>query len=290
MTGEDIRNGNALTQLAKFAMYKGVQTLGRPTVDLVHSICVTGPACDIMLGVVEAINGALDGQDIGTRLVIDELCPGDPTRARWVRNCIGMASGGLGEIDVVDSIEKALDDRETSPTRICDGFIGAYSGRELSRLRAAELLASSHRNTRMQISKGKESTEDHVQTTARCIQVLAPEWFLLHDTDKTAEGDDTHMDALLSRLADLGYDTQPILADSAMYGLPQSCVRRVIVGVLVPGRRARIDSYDNVFRRLVEVFRSFQMRPPDLEDALLDSGSDAVRQALSGGLEALIYY
>ena len=101
------------------------------------------------------------------------------------------------------------------------------------------------------------------------------------------DGDDGQLDTLLQWVADLGYDAQPINADAASYGLPQSCVRQVIVGVLAPGRRTHIDSYDNFFRRLMELFRSCQMKPPSLQDTVLPADSDVVKQALAQNLEVV---
>ena len=71
---------------------------------------------------------------------------------------------------------------------------------------------------------------------------------MLYDVDRPVDGDETSIDGMLAQLAELAYDVQPIIADASAYGFPHSFLRRVLVGVLAPGRRARILSYDAFFQ------------------------------------------
>ena len=104
----------------------------------------------------------------------------------------------------------------------------------------------------------------------RLFDRVHPEVVLLENVAELAG--DVHGDALdviLVAFNHRGFDTQVFLVNSSDFCLAQTRKRMLILAVLRPGRKLKIDNYIETFQTITDLVRIFKMEPPCLSEVFL---------------------
>jgi hypothetical protein len=282
LTQADFRQGSQLTHSARRFVAKGIEALGRPTADIEQTIVVEGPAADVLMMGIVAVNAAFQEVGINAKLILGAAC-GDATRMRWVTNLAKTFDINVKTYGDFSAVGQPTD---TLPLPV-DGFVASFSAKVV--VRAGHVEMSRRPGMRLRPpTEADVASRDTVTTLIACVERLAPEWVIFYDVDIYMEQAEP-ANLLLSGLGTLGYDVQPLVADGSDYGLPCYGTRRMFVGVLAPPRRFKIDTYNNFFRRMLELFGAFKMEAPSAELAALPKDHPLVLAGLASAVEVLSY-
>jgi len=293
MEAADFKDGLQLAMSASRCVAKGIEAYGRPTVNTEQTVVVGGPAADMLLMVENALNTALKDEDVGAQLNIVGACDKDAGRMRWVGSvashlsrpnlCTFTDTGAMGTPTAQCGRHNSLTCAFPTPV---DGMIAAFSSKEVAR--AGSMAEGLRPGSRHRTSQGQSDAQAHakesVKATLAWVERLAPEWLLMYDTDPYVEQAES-LNVLLAGIGTLGYDVQPVVADGSNYGLPYSGGRSMLVGILTPTRKLRIDTYDNFFRRVLELFGAFKMAPSCVESVAFPRSHHVVQGALARAIE-----
>jgi len=274
-----VLGGGALAHMAAKCAHRGISYFGRPTATVTQRVVAFGPGTDMVSVSISAINQALRDQSVESHFELIVIQEKDPVRLLW-SSCVVGDECCICK-DLVTFEPGCFPCQKQHKSGGCGiecpiaGFIGSFSGKDVQKLTLADG------------ARGQQADKDcPFNMLLKHISVLSPEWLILEDKDQDVA--EHPSDYLLSSLASFGYDIQPIMAENSEYGLPLPSCKSFIVGILSPGRIAKIESYDDYFRRFLELFRGFKVQPPSFDTVLFADDDPIVRAALGRCKEAYV--
>ena len=117
------------------------------------------------------------------------------------------------------------------------------------------------------------------------VDVHAPDWVLMENSDTLREGDHLNADLVQAEFSSRGYEISPHIVDTGRYGLPEHRRRSWFLALLVMSRIFRISCWDFFFKEFAHWLKVSRRQPPDLIDVVFATNHPSVQAELAERLK-----
>lgn len=237
---------------------------------------------DICRFSLKALTNALRRKNIEVAFSQRWACESDLTKQQWLkclhgsddicifRDAKDMGGGPAGEAPC------ETHGRCCSVTDV-DCFLVGFSCKEFSR---ANTSASATKGQLLKTGIGGSSVETYKCMMA-FIEKFKPRFITIENSDALCDGSDkvdANVNVLLATLSRFGYDSQAVLLNTPLFGLPNRRPRTYIISIL---KTENIQNLDLYFKNFISLLERAKRDPPSALDVLLPKDDPHVADWLS---------
>lgn len=239
---------------------------------------------DICCSSLTALSGALKVHNIDVNFSQRWACESDPIKQNWLKRLHHGNDICIFE-DAKDMAGSSKRAQCVAHGRCClvqgvDCFMVGFSCKEFSR---ANTSASASKAHLLKTGVGGSSVETYKSMMAH-IELYKPRFIIIENSDALCDGSDkvdANVNVLMGALSGFGYDSQAVILNTPLYGLPNRRPRTYIMAVLQHGLSSHIRSLDQYFKDFIFLLARAKREPPSALDVLLPEDNQFVVDCLS---------
>ena len=239
---------------------------------------------DICCSSLSALAGALKSNKIDVKFSQRWACESDPVKQSWLK-LLHRESNICIFQDAKDMAGSSRRAQCVSHGRCCsvqavDCFMVGFSCKEFSR---ANTSSSVPKAQLLKTGVGGSSVETYKCMMAH-IGFYKPRFIIIENSDALCDGSDksdANVNVLMSALSAFGYDSQAVILNTPLYGLPNRRPRTYIMAILQQGLLSHIGSLDLYFKNFIFLLARAKRDPPSALDVLLPDDHQFVVDCLS---------
>ena len=256
------------------------QECDQPTTLTYATMCSGSDICSSSLA---ALSHALKRSNIEVSFSQRWACESDPVKQTWLRRlhrstdiCIFKdakdMAGSSGHAACVTH-------GHSCPVQGVDCFLVGFSCKEFSRANTSSSASKAHL---LKTGVGGSSVETYKCMMAH-IEQYKPRFIIIENSDALCDGsdkEDANVNILMLALADFGYDSQAVILNTPLYGLPNRRPRTYIMAILQHGLSSHVLCLDLYFKNFLLLLGRAQRDPPSALDVLLPPDNEVVAEWL----------
>ena len=276
LKAESLINGTVLRDIARDL----VAATNNPTLrkERTHTIGTMCSGSEVLTLVTEALEAELQAAGYPQSFEPLFTCEIDKNKREWGMDMINRGScccfGNICEMDQKEAWCYKHEKKCVIPR--VEGAVAGTSCKDFAK-------CNNNRGKQGHVMKKGSSaggSSDTFYGFVGYLDVHAPDWVILENSDALLDGDRVNFDLMCSEVSSRGYDIKPLILEAMEFAVPTARRRLYLMGVLNLAKSMVIKDANRHWGEVRQLVCRAQRKPPELQDVLLTDDDEAVEDLL----------